>query len=193
MNRDTRTRIIHGMVFYQNQWVPIEEKEQRVKEFRTRVEKGYVQFQGEWMTIDEKIARTSPPPAPAAHAPQQPPQNIYYSPTFNQQTYNVQSTTDNRTFQQYSNEHRHVHVDPNALPPGWPQQQQFPAGQTGPYQALDGQGRPMRAVPPGREPPYMPAQPPPPRLLEQPPPTDAPEYFYGEEDGETGPPYQPRQ
>jgi hypothetical protein len=110
MIRVDRSRVIHGFVQHKGQWLSIDKKAQLEAERRRRIEDGYVMYQGEWVTIDEKLARTAPP----AVAPQSP-QQVVYNQTINRQVYNVQHTVDKRTFQETVHEHRHLHVDPQAL------------------------------------------------------------------------------
>jgi hypothetical protein len=120
MNQDERSRVIHGQVHYQDQWVLIEEKDAREREMRKRLDQGYVLFQGEWVTIDEKLARES-----AQSQPQMVQQNIYNNPVINPQVYNIQANTDSRSYSQTSEEQRHIHVSPGESQPAmWEQQQQ---------------------------------------------------------------------
>ncbi len=174
LNRDDRARVVRGQVFYDNQWISIEEKEARENEFRKRIEQGYVIYQGEWMTIEDKLARVK-----AVHAPPQQatPQNVYYNPTINRQVYNV----DNRNYQQTNEQHRHVHLDPNAPPPNWAQLQAMQQGGYG--QALPPQ-TPIQKIPQDGQPGLPP-------MLEQKLPREAPDYFYGEGESEVKPPFPP--
>ena len=195
MNQDERARVIHGQVVYKNQWVSIEEKQSRDKEFRKRIEQGYVLFQGEWITIDEKLARVTTAQTPA----QQTQQTVYNNPVINRQVYNIQANTDNRSFTQKTEDHRHVHIDPASIPPpAWEQQQQgfsqylnqnYPPQQIGPSaQGQQALNPPQMQSPPQAQqgPPRQIPHPPPPKRLPPPPdkplPKDAPEYFYGEDE-----------
>jgi hypothetical protein len=58
VNDDDRAQIIHGFVRHGDRWVRIERKIELEAARRKRIEDGYVFFQSEWIPIDEKIART---------------------------------------------------------------------------------------------------------------------------------------
>ena len=100
MNKEYKIRVVHGQVYYQNRWMPIEKKVELEAKDRKKIEEGFVRFQGEWITIEEKLARVSPP------KPQEP-QQIHINQTYDQRTINV----DKRV----THEHKHVHLDKETL------------------------------------------------------------------------------
>ena len=100
MNKEDKSRVVHGQVYYQNRWMPIEKKVKLEIKDRKKIEEGFVRFQGEWITIEEKLARVSPP------KPQEP-QQIHINQTYDQRTINV----DKRV----THEHKHVHLDKETL------------------------------------------------------------------------------
>lgn len=102
MNKEDRSRVVHGQVFYNNRWMPIEKKVELEAKERKKIEEGFVRLHGEWITIEEKLARISPP------KPQEP-QQIYINQTYDQRTYNV----DRRVTHEH--EHRHLHLDAETL------------------------------------------------------------------------------
>ena len=104
MNKEDKNRIIHGQVYYQNRWMPIDKKLELEKQDRAKIEQGYVRYTGEWITIEEKLARTLPQQNQNIE-----PQQIVINQTYNQQTYNV----DKRTVHEH--DHKHIHVDAETL------------------------------------------------------------------------------
>ena len=96
MNKEDRSRVVHGEVFYQHRWMPIEKKIELEKKDREKIEKGFVKYQGEWITIEDKLARVTPQ--------KQEPQQINI-----QQTYNI----DKRVTHEH--EHKHLHLDAETL------------------------------------------------------------------------------
>ena len=100
MNKEDKSRVVHGQVYYQNRWMPIEKKVELEIKDRKKIEEGFVRYQGEWITIEEKLARVSPP------KPQEP-QQIHINQTYDQRTINV----DKRV----THEHKHVHLDKDTL------------------------------------------------------------------------------
>lgn len=103
MIREDRIKVLQGFVNYHNQWISAEKKAEVESQRRKKIEQGYVLYQGEWITIEEKLARVS--------SSMQERQPTIINETINRQVYNIQNTTDNRTFQSNVHEHRHVHVD----------------------------------------------------------------------------------
>ena len=102
MNKEDKNRIIHGQVYYQNRWMPVDKKLALEKLDKAKIEQGYVRYAGEWITIEEKLARTLP-------QQQGQEQQIFINQTYNQQTY----TVDKRTVHEH--DHKHIHVDAEAL------------------------------------------------------------------------------
>ncbi len=102
MLKEDKARIIHGEVYYRNQWMPIVKKVDREKKRRKNIEQGLVFYQGEWITIEEKITRVSP----VQQQQQQQPQQVTINQTFNQQTYDQRTTV---------HEHKHLHLDAETL------------------------------------------------------------------------------
>jgi hypothetical protein len=104
MIKEDKARIIHGEVYYRNQWMPIAKKAAMVRKERKMIEQGLVHYQGEWIPIEEKLARVSPAPM------QQRPQQVIINQTYNQQTY------DQRTVHEHTvHEHKHLHLDADTL------------------------------------------------------------------------------
>ena len=100
MNKEDKSRVVHGQVYYQNRWMPIEKKVALEEKDRKKIEEGFVRFQGEWISIEEKLARVSP-------QKQSDPQQIVINQTYDQRTINV----DKRV----THEHKHVHLDKETL------------------------------------------------------------------------------
>ncbi|MBN1759849.1 MAG: hypothetical protein JW863_16095 [Chitinispirillaceae bacterium] len=105
MNTDEKRRVIHGEVFAEGRWVPIERKFEIEQQRRKKIEAGYVWYRGDWMTIDEKLRLVVPSKPPEEKSNPTIVINNYDNRTF--------STVDNRTVHHY--EHRHVHVDQQTL------------------------------------------------------------------------------
>ena len=105
MNRQEKQQIIHGNVFVDGRWVPIDQKVAIERERRKKIEAGYVYFQQEWMTIDEKLRRVHPPAPPAQKDAGTVIINNYDNRTF--------TNIDKRTV--HHHEHRHVHLDQQTL------------------------------------------------------------------------------
>jgi hypothetical protein len=138
MNKEDKSSVVHGEVFYRNRWMPIEKKVDLEAQDRKKIEEGFVMFQGEWVTIEEKLARVFPP------APQkQEAQHIHVN-----QTYNI----DKRVIHEH--EHKHLHLDAetlaayaknrgNALPS--PDTLSVEQGQE--YQLLDGEQGNRKMIP----------------------------------------------
>lgn len=101
MNKEDRSRVVHGEVFYQHRWMPIEKKMELEARDRKKIEEGFVKFQGEWITIEDKLARVVPQ--------KQEPQQVHIQQTYNQQTYNI----DRRVTHEH--EHKHLHLDAETL------------------------------------------------------------------------------
>ena len=105
MNAEDKRRVIHGEVFFEGCWVPIETKHAAAQQRRKKIEDGYVFYRGEWITIDEKLSRVAPPKPPD----EQRTGTVIVNQYDNRTVYNI----DNRTV--HSHEHRHVHVDGKEL------------------------------------------------------------------------------
>lgn len=61
LTEDTKN-IIQGRVRSEKGWVSIEEKLRIEEQRKKKIKAGLVFFQGEWITIEDKIARVSPAP-----------------------------------------------------------------------------------------------------------------------------------
>ena len=112
MNPQDIAHIVSGLVEYRGRWIPVEKKAALIQQWQKRIEQGYVLYNGEWITIEEKVARVQPQ---AAAPPPAQPQNITINTTVNRQVYTVTNTTDNRSVTQHHEEHKHVHMDEQAM------------------------------------------------------------------------------
>ena len=138
MTREDRARVIQGYVQLGHQWVPIDQKVADQERRNKKLRDGQVFFQGEWIPIADKVARTVRKAAPAKKAG---PKNV----TINKQVYNIQVHADHRTTYE---EHKHVHVDSEALAKKIKQDQagRLPGGKTGKIKGPDGE---IRQLPDG--------------------------------------------
>jgi hypothetical protein len=96
-----KEKIVRGLVKHKHQWMSMDEKMSRVKEWEENVQSGLVEHQGRWLSIQEKIAVLD------SEAPKPPPEKPQI---IDQRTFNIHY--DQRTTNE---EHRHLHMDEETL------------------------------------------------------------------------------